>query len=137
MMRITDPLERAARALVVMEEARDLQSTMAQIRGLAVYEVYTAHGAAKAARLLGISRAGLYRIIAEHAPPEVKDARRDKAMVAAIAALAMMGALQGITPPQSLTDELSSDVAKQLGELAATNAKTLAGTSSEGGESNE
>ena len=110
---------------------------MARIRGLAVYEVYTAHGAAKAARLLGISRAGLYRIIAEHAPPEVKDARRDKAMVAAITALAMMGALQGITPPQSLTDELSSDVARQLGELAATNAKTLAGTSSEGGESNE
>lgn len=112
MMRITDPLERAARALVVMEEARDLQSTMARIRGLAVYEVYTAHGAAKAARLLGISRAGLYRIIAEHAPPEVKEARRDKAMFAAITALAMMGAPQGITPPTSLTDELPSDMAK-------------------------
>ena len=137
MMRITDPLERAARALVVMEEARDLQSKMARIRGLAVYEVYTAHGAAKAAQLLGISRAGLYRIIAEHAPPEVKDARRDKATVAAITALAMMGAVQGTTPPQSLTDELPADTAKQLGKLAATNAKTPAGTSSEGGDSSE
>lgn len=135
MMRITDPLERAARALVVMEEARDLQSTMARIRGLAVYEVYTAHGAAKAARLLGISRAGLYRIIAEHAPPEVKEARRDKAMFAAITALAMMGALQGITPPTSLTDELPSDMAKQLRELAARNAETQQVRVEKGGES--
>ena len=137
MMGIADPLERAARALVVMEDARDLQSKMARIRGLAVYEVYTAHGAAKAARLLGISRAGLYRIIAEHAPPEVKEARRDTAMVAAITALAMMGALQGVAPPSSLTNGLPSDTAEQLRELAASNSKISKPQVAEGGEPDE
>lgn len=137
LMRLTDPIERSARALVVMEEARDLQATMARIRGLAVYEVYTAYGAAKAARLLGISRAGLYRIIGEHAPPEVKEARRDKAIFAAIIALIMIGVAQGIAPPQSLTDELPADMAMTLQEKAAANGTTPATTLSEGEEPNE
>jgi hypothetical protein len=85
--------ERHAAFLVAMNEARELQADLARRRGLTVYELYHKHGAGTAARLLGISRASLYRIIAEHAPDEVKQARREAAvMTAALVATALLAA---------------------------------------------
>jgi len=78
---IEDPAERHAGFLGAMNDARELQADLARRRGLTVYELYHLHGARKAARLLGISRASLYRIIAEHAPPEVKQARNEAALM--------------------------------------------------------
>jgi len=76
-----------------MNEARELQAELARRRGLTVYELYHRHGAGTAARLLGISRASLYRIIAEHAPDEVKKARKEAAvMTAALLAAALVAA---------------------------------------------
>lgn len=80
---VEDPGERHAAFLQAMNDARELQAELARRRGLTVYELYHQHGAGKAARLLGISRASLYRIIAEHAPPEVKKARKDAAIMTA------------------------------------------------------
>jgi DNA-binding phage protein len=73
---IEDPLQRNALLLRALEDTRVLQKELMIARGAAIYELYTREGASKAARLLGISRAGLYKLIAEYAPPEVKEARR-------------------------------------------------------------
>lgn len=78
---------RNAALLRALEETRALQAELMTARGAAVYELYTRHGASKAARLLGISRAGLYKLITEHAPPEVKEARR-KAIAGVVTAVA-------------------------------------------------
>jgi hypothetical protein len=67
---LADPAERAQKALVAMEDARTLIGQLAQTRARAVYELYQEHGASKAARLLGINRVNLYRIIREL--PEVR-----------------------------------------------------------------
>ncbi len=88
---IVDPLERNHAFLVALEETRKLQADLAMGRGLAIYELYAREGASKAARLLGISRAGLYKIIAEHAPPEVKEARR-KALAGVVEAVVVAAA---------------------------------------------
>jgi transcriptional regulator with PAS, ATPase and Fis domain len=69
---LAEPTERAQRALVAMEDARTLIGQLAQTRARAVYELYQEHGASKAARLLGINRVNLYRIIREL--PEVRAA---------------------------------------------------------------
>jgi DNA-binding phage protein len=89
---IRDPLERNQAYLRALEEARRLQADLTTGRGLAIYELYARDGASKAARLLGISRAGLYKIIAEHAPPEVKEARR-KALAGVVEAVVTAAAM--------------------------------------------
>ena len=83
-------------------------------RGATAYEVYTREGASSAARSLGISRAGLYKLIAEHAPPEVKEARR-KAIANVVTAVAAAA-----VAVQLVTDSTSDD-RKRLGNEAALN----------------
>jgi hypothetical protein len=119
LLRIADPVERASKALRVMDQARELQSTMAQVRGLAVYQTYASQGAGRAAASHGISRAGLYRIIAEHAPPEVKQARRETAAVVAVAALVMLAVAKGSRMTEDWPHHLSSpdDAAKLFEKL--------------------
>ena len=80
-----DPLERNQKYLVVLDQLRELQSAIAAERGATIYEVYVTHGAPKAAKLLGMTRTALYRVIARHAPEEVKQARKDSALQATAA----------------------------------------------------
>lgn len=110
---IEDPLQRHAALMRALEDTRALQDELMVARGATVYELYTREGASKAARLLGISRAGLYKLIAEHAPPEVKEARRkaiaDVVTAVAAAAVAVQSG-QGAkalptTPPRRTMDQ--------------------------------
>lgn len=136
LLRIADPVQRASEALRVMDQARELQSTMAQVRGLAVYETYATQGAGRAAASLGISRAGLYRIIAEHAPPEVKQARRETAALVAVAALVMLAVAKGSRVTEDWPDHLSSpDDAAKLFERLQQQAESN-GTGSDPGQEN-
>ena len=98
---IEDPLQRHVELLRALEAVKACQQELMAARGATVYELYTRDGAAKAARLLGISRAGLYKLIAEHAPPEVKEARRQaigNVVVAVAAAAAAASAQQSGKP---------------------------------------
>ena len=90
---IEDPLQRHTELLRALESSRALHNELMVTRGATVYEVYTREGASKAARLLGISRAGLYKLISEYAPPEVKEARR-KAIANVVTAVAAAAAAQ-------------------------------------------
>jgi DNA-binding phage protein len=90
---IEDPLQRHTELLRALEISRALHNELMVARGATVYELYTREGASKAARLLGISRAGLYKLIAEYAPPEVKEARR-KAIANVVTAVAAAAAAQ-------------------------------------------
>jgi hypothetical protein len=87
---VADPVERAHRALMAMEDARNLMEGLAATRARAVYELYCAHGASKAARLLGISRVNLYRIIGQ--VPEVRQQRIATAVELAAVVLAATNA---------------------------------------------
>lgn len=73
-----DPVVRAHQALVEIENARTLMEDLALERAKAVCELYKQHGASKAARLLGINRVSLYRVIREL--PEVKAHRNGVAL---------------------------------------------------------
>jgi len=95
---IEDPLQRHTELLRALEFARTLHHELMVARGATVYELYTREGASKAARLLGISRAGLYKLIAEYAPPEVKEARR-KAIANVVTAVAAAAAQQSSGTP--------------------------------------
>jgi hypothetical protein len=75
---ISDPAERAQRALAVIEGGRELMERAAAARAGAALELYREHGAAKAARLLGTTRVNVYRIIGQI--PEVKQQRLSKAV---------------------------------------------------------
>ena len=96
--RIEDPLQRHAELLRALETARARYNELMVARGATVYELYTREGASKASRLLGISRAGLYKLIAEYAPPEVKEARR-KAIADVVTAVAAAAAAQQSSGP--------------------------------------
>jgi hypothetical protein len=91
---IEDPALRALDALRAVEEGRELQKEAAQVRGLAIYAMYAQHGAAKAARLLKMSRPALYRMIAQYAPEEVKQARLETAVKITAAAFKAIEAQQ-------------------------------------------
>ncbi len=113
---IEDPLQRHAELLRALETSRALHNELMVARGATVYELYTREGASKASRLLGISRAGLYKLIAEYAPPEVKEARRKAianvvtAVAAAAAAQQSSGAARNLhaVPQGHLSDESES-----------------------------
>ena len=79
---------------------------LAQTRARAVHELYKQHGATKAARMLGISRVNLYRIIGQI--PEVHQQRVTTAVN--VTAFALM-ALGGITASESIT---APDIAGSL-----------------------
>jgi hypothetical protein len=86
---VPDPTDRAQRALVAMEDARTLIQQLAETRARAVYELYQLHGASKAARLLGVNRVNLYRIIREL--PEVRAKQLNTAVeVSTLIACALM-----------------------------------------------
>jgi hypothetical protein len=93
---IEDPAHRALHALRAIEEGRELQKEAAQVRGLAIYAMYAQHGAAKAARLLNMSRPALYRMIAQYAPEEVKQARLETAVKITAAAFKAIEAQQAL-----------------------------------------
>ena len=78
---VQDPIERASRALVLMEQARARMEELADIRARAIYEVYCLYGGSKTARLLGMSRMNLYRLIGQ--VPEVRQQRLDNRLQAA------------------------------------------------------
>jgi hypothetical protein len=103
---VADPGERAQKALAAMEDARGLMEAIADIRARAVHELYVRHGASKAARLLGISRVNLYRIIGQI--PEVREQRRETAGQFAVA-LAAMAALNSATADGLLTAHIEKE----------------------------
>jgi DNA-binding phage protein len=113
---IQDPIARYQAFLAAMERTRELHAALALGRGLAVYELYVRDGASKAARQLGMSRAGLYKIIAEYAPDEVKEARRRAlaGVAVAVAAAATATQLQA-NPPKPFTGMPDPPTAKGTG----------------------
>jgi hypothetical protein len=82
---VPDATERARKALAAMEDARTLMEDLAQTRARAVLELYQEHGASKAARLLGINRVNLYRIIREL--PEVRSKQNGTAIIVTMTVL--------------------------------------------------
>jgi ribosomal protein S12 methylthiotransferase accessory factor YcaO len=88
-----DPVVRAQQALVEIENARTLMEELALERAKAVYELYKQHGASKAARLLGINRVNLYRVIREL--PEVKAQQNGVALQATLVTLQLLTSLNG------------------------------------------
>ena len=56
------PVMRAARALLAMEDARELMQALSDVRADAVYEVVKRHGASAASRVFGVNRMNIYRI---------------------------------------------------------------------------
>ena len=88
-----DPMVRAQQALVEIENARTLMEQLALERAKAVYELYKQHGASKAARLLGINRVNLYRVIREL--PEVKVHQNGVALQATLVTLRVLAGSGG------------------------------------------
>ena len=74
-----------------MEQVRELMATLAETRARAVYELYQEHGAPKAARMLGINRVNLYRIIREL--PEVRAKHASAAAGATVVAMTVLSSL--------------------------------------------
>lgn len=71
-------LERAREIFEAMEDARRLLATLREDRCQVVCELYDELGGTGAARALGISRAGVYKLIGAHsreAPGWVSDSR--------------------------------------------------------------
>lgn len=97
---VKDPAERAHKALMAMEDARDLMEALGEARARAVHQIYQNHGASKAARMLGISRVNLYRVIGQ--VPEVRQQRRAAAEELAAVAVAVMAAASTPTNENAL-----------------------------------
>ena len=110
---IRDPVERASRSLVLMEQARTRMEELAEIRARAVYELYRQYGGSKAARLLGMSRMNLYRLIGQL--PEVHQQRVEGRLQTAAALAAALSAA-----PAADSATYSRSTSKEGGQRAGT-----------------
>ncbi len=63
LQRELDPVNRAAQALVRVQEANDLIDQLNRVRAEAIYEIYKQQGATRTARILDRSRSNIHRII--------------------------------------------------------------------------
>jgi hypothetical protein len=96
---VSDPAQRAAQALATIEQGRLLMEKAAEVRARAAFELYQKHGAPKAARLLGISRVNLYRIVGQ--VPEVRQQRLNRNIELGVLAITTLASVSGSTTPNS------------------------------------
>ena len=75
------PINPAAQALVLVQEANDLIEAINRVRAEAIYEVYKVQGATRTARLFDRSRSNIHRIIRpiQARDPEWQELQRQRA----------------------------------------------------------
>jgi len=83
LLAIESPLDRETAARKAIEDARELMESAVLVRAGAIKEMYDVLGATKTARLLGMNRVALYRVIEPVRTAEERERRATKWLMAA------------------------------------------------------
>lgn len=114
LLELQSPLEREMAARKVMEEARELLESASLVRAGAIKEMYDVLGATKTARLLGMNRVALYRVIEPVRTAEERDRRAMTWLTAAELILRGASAFADVnTESDSSTADSGSKISKE------------------------